>query len=60
VDPATSQVRSQAIETGAILDDAVVVENGLAGGETIVTAGANLLREGQRIRLANVVQATSR
>lgn len=60
VDPATAQVRSQPIETGAILDDAVVVEKGLLGGETIVTAGANLLREGQRVKLANVVQATSR
>jgi RND family efflux transporter MFP subunit len=60
VDPATGKVRSQPIETGMILDDAVVVDKGLLGGETIVTAGANLLREGQRVKLANVVQATSR
>jgi RND family efflux transporter MFP subunit len=60
IDPATSQVRSQPIETGALLDDAVVVEKGLNGGETIVTAGANLLREGQQVRLANTAQATAR
>lgn len=60
VDPATSQVRAQAVETGAILDDAVVIREGLRGGETIVTAGANLLREGQQVRLANTVQATAR
>jgi RND family efflux transporter MFP subunit len=60
VDPATVTVRSQAIETGAILDDGVVVEKGLQGGETIVTAGANLLREGQRVRMSTTVQATAR
>jgi multidrug efflux system membrane fusion protein len=59
VDPATSQVRSQPVETGPILDDAVVVEQGLRGGETVVTAGANLLREGQKVRMANTVQATA-
>lgn len=60
VDPATSRVRAQPITTGTILDDAVVVQEGLAGGETIVTAGANLLREGQQVRLADTVQATAR
>ena len=60
VDPANAQVRSQPVETGAILDDAVVIRNGLKGGETVVTAGANLLREGQKVRMANTVQATAR
>jgi len=60
VDPVTGKVASRPVETGALLDDNVVVENGLAGGETIVTAGANLLREGQRVRLAEPVQATVR
>jgi membrane fusion protein, multidrug efflux system len=57
VDPATATVQSRPIETGPVLDDTVVVEKGLRGGETIVTAGANLLREGQRVRLADAAQA---
>ncbi|MGE0802141.1 MAG: efflux RND transporter periplasmic adaptor subunit [Lautropia sp.] len=52
VDPASATVRARPIETGALLDDAVVVVKGLAGGETVVTAGANLLREGQKVRVA--------
>lgn len=60
VEPATAQVRSQPVTTGAILDDAVVIEAGLQGGETVVTAGANLLREGQKVRMTNAVQATAR
>jgi RND family efflux transporter MFP subunit len=60
VDPTTSRVRSQPVTTGAILDEAVVVQEGLQGGETIVTAGANLLREGQQVRVATPVQATAR
>ena len=59
VDPPTARVRAQSIETGAMLDDAVVVNQGLRGGEIIVTAGANLLREGQQVRLADTVQATA-
>jgi RND family efflux transporter MFP subunit len=60
VDPASSRVRARPVTTGALLDDAVVVQEGLRGGETIVTAGANLLREGQQVRLATTVQATAR
>jgi hypothetical protein len=45
-------VRERPIETGALLDDGVVVVKGLSGGETVVTAGANLLREGQKVRIA--------
>jgi RND family efflux transporter MFP subunit len=60
VDPATAQVRSQPVETGAILDNAIVINKGLQGGETVVTAGANLLREGQKVRMATTVQATAR
>jgi multidrug efflux pump subunit AcrA (membrane-fusion protein) len=60
VDPATSRVRARPVTTGTILDDAVVVQDGLQGGETIVTAGANLLREGQQVRVAAPVQATAR
>ncbi len=57
VDAAAGRVRSQPVQTGAILDDAVVIESGLKGGETIVTAGANLLREGQKVRVPATAQA---
>ena len=60
VDPATSTVRARPVTTGAILDDAIVIREGLQGGETLVTAGANLLREGQQVRLADTVQTTAR
>ena len=60
VDPATSTVRARPVTTGAILDDGIVIREGLQGGETLVTAGANLLREGQQVRLADTVQTTAR
>ncbi len=59
VDPKTARVSSQPVETGALLDDAVVVNEGLRGGEIIVTAGANLLREGQQVRLVGNEPATA-
>ncbi|NLD56279.1 MAG: efflux RND transporter periplasmic adaptor subunit [Burkholderiaceae bacterium] len=60
VDPATATVQSRPVTLGALLDDAVVIEQGLRGGETVVTAGANLLREGQKVRAAASSQAAAR
>ncbi len=51
VDTPSATVKARRIESGAIVDEGVVVVAGLAGGETVVTAGANLLREGQKVRL---------
>jgi RND family efflux transporter MFP subunit len=39
------------ITTGGLLDDSVRVVGGLAAGDRIVTAGANLLRAGQAVRV---------
>ena len=60
VDPASGQVHSRPVQTGAILDDAVVIEHGLKEGEILVTAGANLLREGQKVRVAPSAEAANR
>ena len=38
-------------------DGGAVVSAGLAGGEQIVAAGANLLTAGEKVRVAPVVQA---
>jgi RND family efflux transporter MFP subunit len=39
------------VRTGGLLDDAVRVIDGLNAGDRIVTAGANLLRPGQVVRV---------
>ncbi len=51
VDEATSTVQPMAVTLGASRDDGVVVTQGLKGGELVVTAGANLLQPGQKVRL---------
>jgi RND family efflux transporter MFP subunit len=50
LDSASSTVHATAIATAAIDGNDVVVSGGLAQGDIVVTAGANLLREGQKIR----------
>ena len=56
VDPGKSTVSSRKVKTGRILDTAVVVTEGLAAGDRVVTAGANLLREGQQVRLVEAAR----
>ncbi|MGE0315020.1 MAG: efflux RND transporter periplasmic adaptor subunit [Lautropia sp.] len=58
VDGASGTVKARRIEGGAIVDDGLVVASGLAAGETVVTAGANLLREGQAVRIASAGDAS--
>ncbi len=41
------------VRTDGLLDDTVRVVDGLAAGDRVVTAGANLLIPGQKIRLAD-------
>jgi RND family efflux transporter MFP subunit len=53
VDPKTGTVEPVAVRTAGLLDDAVRVVDGLAAGDRIVTAGANLLRPGQAVRLVD-------
>ncbi len=50
IDQASSTVHAISLTTGAIDDNDVIIEHGLQAGDKIVTAGANLLREGQKIR----------
>lgn len=59
VDPASAQVATHPVELGSAQDDAVTVTRGLAGGETVVTAGVNLLHAGQRVKLASSSAAAS-
>ena len=53
-------VRSVEVTTAGLLDDTVRIVSGLKAGDRVVTAGANLLREGQEIRLAEVEAGASR
>lgn len=50
VDPETSRVARRSIEVGEVRGSDVVVLRGLQGGEQIVTAGVNHLRDGMLVR----------
>lgn len=41
-----------AVETGLTQEDKVEVINGLKAGDTVITRGANLLKDGDRVRIA--------
>jgi len=60
VDGKTNQVKRQPIELGAYREDGVVVTSGLAGGETIVTAGVHKLLPGEYVRLIEPAHAADR
>ncbi len=51
VDPAKSVVRAQTVAFDGVAGDRLLIASGLTGGELVVTAGAHLLREGQRVLL---------
>ena len=44
-------VRAQKVKTGGVSGERVVIESGLAPGDVVVAAGAQLLRPGQRVRI---------
>ena len=44
-------VRAQNVKTGGVSGERVVIEAGLAPGDVVVAAGAQLLRPGQRVRI---------
>jgi RND family efflux transporter MFP subunit len=46
-------VRLQPIKTRGLAGDHVLVDTGLAAGDVVVVAGAQLLRAGQRVRVAD-------
>ncbi len=63
VDPRSARVARRAVRLGSAQDDGVLVVDGLAGGETVVTAGVHRLHDGQPVRAvapsASVASATS-
>jgi membrane fusion protein, multidrug efflux system len=50
-------VRMQPVKTGATLDGKTVVNNGLHGGETVVTDGQMLLVPGAKVRIKQGLEA---
>lgn len=50
VDPGASTVSLHPVKVLTIVDNVALVSDGLRNGETVVTAGANLLHEGQKVR----------
>lgn len=55
VDRATETVKAVEIKTGESTNDGVSVVSGLKPGDLVVTAGANLLQLGQKVRLLDGV-----
>jgi membrane fusion protein, multidrug efflux system len=51
VDPGTSTVRPVPVRTAGFVDEAVRIVEGVRAGDRVVTAGANLLVPGQKVRL---------
>lgn len=62
VDGKTSQVATRPVKLGSAQDDKVLVVDGLAGGETVVTAGVHMLHAGQKVAVVapTVVQTAQR
>jgi membrane fusion protein, multidrug efflux system len=51
VDRATQTVQPVVVKLGVSTDNGVAVTSGLKDGDTVVTAGSNLLQPGQKVRL---------
>lgn len=49
-------VRRTPVTTGAVLGEGVQIVEGLSAGQVVVTAGVNLLAEGQKVRLLDNIQ----
>ncbi|HEU0200703.1 MAG TPA: efflux RND transporter periplasmic adaptor subunit [Burkholderiaceae bacterium] len=49
VDAQTSRVATRPVQLGGAQNDSVLVTGGLNGGETVVTAGVNMLHKGQLV-----------
>ena len=49
----TGSVRLQPVRTKGLAGDHVLIESGLGAGDVVVVAGAQLLRAGQRVRVAS-------
>jgi RND family efflux transporter MFP subunit len=53
VDAASGSVALRSVTLARFESDRIVVSEGLAKGDIVVTAGVNRLREGQKVRLAD-------
>jgi multidrug efflux pump subunit AcrA (membrane-fusion protein) len=51
VDPKTQEVSLHAVTIRQGGSDSIVISDGLAAGERVVTAGVHALRPGQKVRL---------
>jgi RND family efflux transporter MFP subunit len=51
VDRQSSRVAARTVTLAGVQDEQVLVASGLAGGETVVTAGVHMLHEGQPVKL---------
>ncbi len=58
VDRATETVRAVEVKLGESTADGVAIASGLKPGDVVVTAGANLLLPGQKVRLLDAAPAT--
>lgn len=56
VDPATQTVKLTRVETDGVAGNDMRVKGGLESGMLVVTAGANLLEDGQKVRLPEVLK----
>jgi membrane fusion protein, multidrug efflux system len=59
VDRASETVKAVEVKLGASTNDGVAITSGLNAGDLLVTAGANLLQPGQKIRLIESATAPS-
>jgi RND family efflux transporter MFP subunit len=55
VDPRTQEVSLRVVTVQRAGSSSIVVSDGLAGGERVVTAGVHALRPGQKVRLEGAV-----
>ena len=51
LDRTSSTVRARPVVLGAASGNRVVIRQGLSAGDEVVVAGANLLRDGQKVQL---------
>lgn len=58
VDAKTSKVALRDVKLGSAQDESVAIVAGLAGGETVVTAGVHMLHAGQQVKAATPLAAS--
>lgn len=59
VDPKTSRVAARKVKLGSAQNDTVMVVEGLADGEAVVTAGVHMLQPGQKVKLNDTLAAAA-